>query len=551
MKCNECKKEFETYKELTKHLIREHSYDMNRLLKYYECSVEGGEICCPICGNKFKATNDQIKKLKNGKVKTITCCRSCSSTIQSFLFGSPLAKKEVRDKCNDTIKNKYGVENISQLNEIKEKKKQTLLKNYGVDAVSRIPELKEQAHEKMKKTNLKNLGVEYPAQSSEVMQRMKRTNLERYGAEYIVKVPKFQEKAERTNLERYGVKNAFQNKEVQNKAKRTNLRKYGKEHASQSEEIKGRIKEATLEKYGVEYFCQHERCYTKSARISKVNKEFQEFLLSEGIQSELEYIIENQGFDLKVNNILIELNPSVTHNSTWGPRFGSKIKEAKPHDYHLGKTLLAKKYGFQCIHIFDWDNKEKVISLLKMKEARYARKGVVKEISRREADDFLGEYHLQGSTKQIKYAYGLFYEGELLQVMTFGKPRYNKNYEYELLRLCTVPGVSVVGGAKKILHYFEEKVNPKSIISYCDISKFNGEIYEKLGFTLADKTSPTRHWYNPKTKRHITDNLLRQQGFDRLHGANFGKGTSNEELMREYGYVEIYDCGQLVFVKVL
>jgi hypothetical protein len=34
-----------------------------------------------------------------------------------------------------------------------------------------------------------------------------------------------------------------------------------------------------------------------------------------------------------------------------------------------------------------------------------------------------------------------------------------------------------------------------------------------------------------------------------LHKTNFGKGTSNEELMKEHGYVEIYDCGQLVFIK--
>ena len=81
------------------------------------------------------------------------------------------------------------------------------------------------------------------------------------------------------------------------------------------------------------------------------------------------------------------------------------------------------------------------------------------------------------------------------------------------------------------------------------MSKFNGEVYEKLGFKLKEQTAPAKHWYNPKTKRHITDNLLRQRGYDQLHGANFGKGTSNEELMKEHGYVEIYDCGQLVFVK--
>ena len=75
-------------------------------------------------------------------------------------------------------------------------------------------------------------------------------------------------------------------------------------------------------------------------------------------------------------------------------------------------------------------------------------------------------------------------------------------------------------------------------------------MYDKfLGFELKEQTVPAKHWYNPKTKRHISDNLLRQRGFDQLHKANFGKGTSNEQLMLEHGYVEIYDCGQLVFTK--
>ena len=63
------------------------------------------------------------------------------------------------------------------------------------------------------------------------------------------------------------------------------------------------------------------------------------------------------------------------------------------------------------------------------------------------------------------------------------------------------------------------------------------------GYIYPDPTT-----IDPKTKRHITDNLLRQRGFDQLHNTNFGKGTSNEELMLEHEYVEIYDCGQLVFV---
>lgn len=60
------------------------------------------------------------------------------------------------------------------------------------------------------------------------------------------------------------------------------------------------------------------------------------------------------------------------------------------------------------------------------------------------------------------------------------------------------------------------------------------------------------HWYNPKTHRHITDNLLRQRGYSQLHNdnnyENYNKGEDNEKLMLENGYLPVYDCGQSTFV---
>ena len=56
-----------------------------------------------------------------------------------------------------------------------------------------------------------------------------------------------------------------------------------------------------------------------------------------------------------------------------------------------------------------------------------------------------------------------------------------------------------------------------------------------------------KHWYNMSTKMHITDNLLRQRGFDQLFNTSYGKGTSNEQLMLDNGFVEIYDAGQAVY----
>ena len=132
--------------------------------------------------------------------------------------------------------------------------------------------------------------------------------------------------------------------------------------------------------------------------------------------------------------------------------------------------------------------------------------------------------------------------------MTFGKPRYNKNYEWELVRYCS--RYEVVGGAEKLFKHFVLEYFPKSIISYCDRSKFEGNIYTRLGFTL-NAINIGKHWYNMRTQKHITDNLLRQRGFDQLLGNEYGyygKGTSNEELMKQHDFVEIYDAGQATYI---
>ena len=92
---------------------------------------------------------------------------------------------------------------------------------------------------------------------------------------------------------------------------------------------------------------------------------------------------------------------------------------------------------------------------------------------------------------------------------------------------------------------FVKEANPDSIISYCDRAKFSGEVYKKLGMTLHHISPPAKVW--SKGSKYITDNLLRQRGFDQLFGTSYGKGTSNEELMVKDGWRSVYDCGQFVF----
>ena len=276
---------------------------------------------------------------------------------------------------------------------------------------------------------------------------------------------------------------------------------------------------------------------------SAANSFFKNLLDQNGIDYEIEFPIHRKQYDFKVENTLIEINPSITHNSTFG------VYNDPPKDklYHLEKSKLASLNNFRCIHVWEWDDFDKIINLISNKKKIFARKCHIKEVSISESKIFLENNHLQGSCNGQSVRLGLYYQNELVQLMTFGKPRYNKNYEYELLRLCTLNHLLIVGGAEKLFAHFIKNYSPKSIISYCDNSKFTVSVYYKLNFDLISFGTPSKHWFNLKTKQHITDNLLRQRGFDQLFGTAYGKGTSNHDLMIQHGFVEVYDCGQSSF----
>ena len=280
------------------------------------------------------------------------------------------------------------------------------------------------------------------------------------------------------------------------------------------------------------------RCFTNNSRPNIL---FEELLKDNNIEFEREFPIEKYSYDFKIDNKLVEINPSTTHNSSWG-----LFNNPKDKYYHFNKSKTARDNNYTCIHIFDWDDQSKIIKLLNSNQSRiYARKCEIREASKKDCDIFLNKYHLQGTCNNQSIRLGLYYNDSLVSIMTFGKPRYNRKYEYELLRYCS--NSKVIGGSNKLFSYFIENNNPKSIISYCDLSKFSGELYKKLGFDLLS-TGISKHWYNIKTKQHVTDNLLRQRGFDQLFGTNYGNGTSNEELMLGNGFVEIYDAGQASYV---
>lgn len=333
-----------------------------------------------------------------------------------------------------------------------------------------------------------------------------------------------------------------------NTIQKTLLSKYNITNISQLSNVKIKSKQSIMKsnfnKYGFYWNCLLPQCMTAIGSKSchtKPNELFAKLLDDNNISYTREFVINHKSYDFKINNILIEINPFATHNSTW-----SIFNKSKGIDksYHFNKSQLANSNNYRCIHVFDWDNPKKIISILKTREKLYARNCVIKAVSLNDTIDYINTYHLQGYAKDT-IRLGLYNNNELVSIMTFGKSRYNRNYEYELIRYCSHK--YVIGGAEKLFKYFISNYNPNSIISYCDKSKFDGNIYTKLGFIFND-IKISKHWYNPKTKQHILNSLLLKLGYDKLFKTNYGKGTSNEQLMLDNGFVEIYDAGQASYI---
>lgn len=214
------------------------------------------------------------------------------------------------------------------------------------------------------------------------------------------------------------------------------------------------------------------------------------------------------------------------------------------------KTLEKSKQleGIQLINIFENEyDDHKIRSILSAKlhksEIIYARKCVIEEIPNKVYKEFCERNHIQGYAA-AKVMLGLFYKGQLIQIMSFGKPRFNRNYEWEIIRECS-DSYGVVGGKQRLWKYFLKTYSPKSVISYCDKRYFTGESYIKLGMTPKKDTGPSYIYTNGKQtlsryqcQKHKLENILDK----------FDKNLTEYENMSMNGYYRLYDFGQKVFV---
>lgn len=273
---------------------------------------------------------------------------------------------------------------------------------------------------------------------------------------------------------------------------------------------------------GYRHFCEE--------HLYGFNKSYQEIELGNYIDTLNVNVIKNTRdiINSELDFYFPDKNLAIEYNGCWW--HSDKFKEK---DYHYKKWKQCYDKGIQLIFIWedDWLYKTDIIkSVIKSFLGIYnvtinADDTEIKEVSFIEAINFINSNNLYGySTDKIRL--GLYYNNELVSIMSFAKTRYRKNNInnknnniIELLRYCNKNGYNIINGETKLFNYFINNYKFDNIICHVECDTFNKNIYDNLNMNYVS---------------HIDKMYLSYRGirYDRLY--KFDKSISNNEIVKCY-----------------
>ncbi len=171
-----------------------------------------------------------------------------------------------------------------------------------------------------------------------------------------------------------------------------------------------------------------------------------------------------------------------------------------------------------------------------------ARKCNAQILDKETAINFLKRNHIKGSYGH-QHGFGLYFENELVSVMTFSRSRYNKNYKWEIIRFASKINHSVVGGASKLLKFAKQQLNSDSFFSYSENMIGVGNLYKQIGFEFLGETGPGFFWYRDGEILHrmmATKKLLVQKYPDE---EILIQQLSISKFLKSKGYIQVNDMG--------
>lgn len=484
---------------------------------------------CEVCKNEvvFKKFNQGYNRFCSPKCKNSSALvknKRKLTNINKYGGNTPLSSKRIRQKVKSTMMKRYGVDNPSKSDSIKEKKKNTLLKNYE---------------------------VENPSQSIEIQDKKRKTSLKKYGHTHWLKSKKKQTQFSKILLTNHSIRKIEKLKHIVtpmfdlneytgvNHQNKYNWQCVICEYPFTDHLDDGRIPECPI-------------CLAKfkSRGEKEIYNYINQFLKFQPILRNTKQLTSPKELDIVIPNlkIAIEFNGVYWHSE----------RKLENKNYHLHKTELCENQGYQLLHIFDteWNFSQAIVksrlkAILNVEQNKiYARHCKIKPIDTYTKNEFLDTNHIQRSCPS-SINYGLFYNNALVAVMTFGKPRFTKKYQWELIRYCSKINCIVIGGASKLLKTFEREYLPQSIISYADRRWSIGKLYRSLNFTLEKITSPNYFYFNanqPAICFLESRNAYQKHKLSKIL-KTFNPSLTEWENMKANNYDRIWDCGNLVFIK--
>lgn len=461
--------------------------------------------------------------------------------------------ESVRERFNDTMIKNWGVKWAQQSKLINEKSLKTFSENENRNKIIETRSLK-----------LKNKS---PKEKKEIQKKKKNTLINNWGSldNYY---RYFSDKVIEKSMEKYSVKHHLSHPDIIKKRIETYTEtKISKLKESLTDNLKfiSRCFNTNNTDYYFNLLCNNcggEFSITRQLLVFR-RSQGKEICLNcnpilhgrSEMENELyEFIVENYSKDVIRNckNIIsseldIYLPDDKIAFEFNGLYWHSDIYKGK--NFHLSKTEECQKKRVSLVHIWedDWIYRVDIVKsiiLNKLGKSKkiMARNCIVSEIDNSTSREFLEKNHIQGFVGS-KVKLGLFNDGELVSVMTFGSLRTPlgnspKDSEYELLRFCNKLNYTVVGGASKLLSHFVKSNSPKKIISYSDISRSSGNMYKKLGFVKVSDSNPNYYWIIDGVRKHrfgFRKDVLVRGGFD--------PNKTESEIMNERGYYRIWDCG--------
>lgn len=369
------------------------------------------------------------------------------------------------------------------------------------------------------------------------LEKARITNLRKYGDSVYCRTADFKRKAFDTKLELYGCGN-YNNIE---RRRQTCLKKYGKEEPLLLPPFQKRMQTAKLEKCSGEFF-------PGVSVHSKGEDEVREYMESvTGKPFPSAFGVLDHGLEL--DGYCPELSAAFEYCGLYW-----HSEDKKHRIYHRDKLEQCRQLGIRLFTIFEdeWLNRNHQVknflssALGTYSKRIYARKCQVRifnrldKVSVAQAQAFLDNEHIQGSSGRSHTWVALEYANEMVGVMSFSD-HHRQNHEGVLVlnRMAFKDGLQVVGGSSKMFHHaLMHFGSDRDILSWSDNRWTEGSVYKKLGFDLGGETYTDYSYVGNKQNR------IPKQSMQKKKTGCPVDVLEKDWCLQKYGLRRIWDCGK-------